>query len=525
MLKYLLKRLLHGLISIIIVVGIVMVLVYSFMDRDAIFQHDNTYQKADLNVKEEYKYRTWGRYGYIDYLSYSDYLNILVNDEEITSEQANDLAKIGYDYDKDPEEVSVYVSKFKTYCSKKGYTIKRLKAKTLSEFSDVLKVGGNPFLFAYKEINVFVRLWNYFTSIIKIDNIHYADGDIDGRGLSFTFFDPAYGGKVFSPAIMGTGTKHKYLLYFDNQFPFIHQNLITINLGTSYSVSQGNDIMTTMTETQGSMVYSKVYYPTGYEEESADDLHTLQYVKNSNTIEYTSTRFTDDYTYVTTKKSGMSKIGYSFVIGILATILSYLVAVPLGILMAHRKDKLADKLGTIYIVFIMAVPSLAYIFMFRELGVNLFGLPRIFDTSSVSPIVYILPIVSLALPAVANIMKWLRRYMIDQMNSDYVKFARSGGLSDGEIFRKHILKNAAIPLIHGIPGSILGCLTGAIITESVYNVPGTGGLLVQAINSYDNSVIVGVALFYAVLSVISLILGDILMALADPRISFSTKGR
>jgi oligopeptide transport system permease protein len=221
----------------------------------------------------------------------------------------------------------------------------------------------------------------------------------------------------------------------------------------------------------------------------------------------------------------MSKIGYSFVIGILATILSYLVAVPLGILMAHRKDKLADKLGTIYIVFIMAVPSLAYIFMFRELGVNLFGLPRIFDTSSVSPIIYILPIVSLALPAIANIMKWLRRYMIDQMNSDYVKFARSGGLSDGEIFRKHILKNAAIPLIHGIPGSILGCLTGAIITESVYNVPGTGGLLVQAINSYDNSVIVGVALFYAVLSVISLILGDILMALADPRISFSTKGR
>ena len=192
--------------------------------------------------------------------------------------------------------------------------------------------------------------------------------------------------------------------------------------------------------------------------------------------------------------------------------------------MAHRKDKIADKIGTIYIVFIMAVPSLAYIFMFRELGVNLFGLPRLFDTVA-SPVVYILPIVSLALPTIANLMKWLRRYMIDQMNSDYVKFARSGGLSEGEIFRKHILKNAAIPLIHGIPGSILGCLTGAIITESVYLVPGTGDLLVRAIDNYDNSVIIGVALFYAVLSVVSLILGDILMALADPRISFNTKGR
>ena len=122
-------------------------------------------------------------------------------------------------------------------------------------------------------------------------------------------------------------------------------------------------------------------------------------------------------------------------------------------------------------------------------------------------------------------MRWLRRYMIDQANADYVKFARSEGLSENEIFRKHILKNAAIPIIHGVPGAILGSLVGALITESVYVVPGTGNLLVKAINAYDNSVIVGVAMFYAVLSVVSRILGDILMAMVDPRISFSSKGR
>lgn len=115
--------------------------------------------------------------------------------------------------------------------------------------------------------------------------------------------------------------------------------------------------------------------------------------------------------------------------------------------------------------------------------------------------------------------------MIDQRNSDYVKFARAGGLSEGEISRKHIMKNAAIPLVHNIPASVLGALTGAIITESVYVVPGVGNLLTRAINAYDNSVIVGVTLFYAVLSVIAIILGDILMALMDPRISFSSKGR
>ena len=76
-----------------------------------------------------------------------------------------------------------------------------------------------------------------------------------------------------------------------------------------------------------------------------------------------------------------------------------------------------------------------------------------------------------------------------------------------------------------IVGSILGALTGAIITERVYVVPGAGNLLTTAINTYDNAVIVGVTLFYAVLSVVSVILGDILMSMVDPRISFTSKAR
>ena len=87
------------------------------------------------------------------------------------------------------------------------------------------------------------------------------------------------------------------------------------------------------------------------------------------------------------------------------------------------------------------------------------------------------------------------------------------------------MKNAVIPIVHGIPGSILGALTGAIITERVYVVPGAGNLLTEAINRYDNAVIVGVTLFYAVLSVLSVIMGDILMAMVDPRISYTSKAR
>ena len=271
---------------------------------------------------------------------------------------------------------------------------------------------------------------------------------------------------------------------------------------------------------------SAVTYPSGHVENSADDIHTLTYVAGSleNGTLVVKTNYVDDYTSVSTRSTGMSKLGYSFVIGLISVAIAYLLAIPLGTLMARKKDKLIDKLGTIYIVFIIAVPSLAYIFLFKAIGYNM-GLPTTFDMENPSAVMFILPIVSLALPSVANLMKWLRRYMIDQMNSDYVKFARSGGLSEGEIFRKHVLKNAIIPIVHGIPGSVLGSLVGAIITERVYVVPGAGNMLTKAINQYDNGVIVGMTLFYAVISVISVILGDLLMSLMDPRISFTSKRR
>ena len=268
-----------------------------------------------------------------------------------------------------------------------------------------------------------------------------------------------------------------------------------------------------------------VKFPTGLVEQSADDLHTARYIEGSrDALAMNRDRFVDDYTNVDTYKNSMSRIGFSFVIGIISVLIAYVIGIPVGVVMARKKDKLVDKIGTIYVIFIIAVPSLAYIFLFKAIGGKL-GLPTTFITERLTTSMYILPIISLSLPSIAGLMRWLRRFMIDQMNSDYVKFARSGGLTESEIFSKHILKNAAIPIIHGIPGSILGSMTGAIITERVYVVPGAGNLLTTAINNYDNGVIVGVTLFYAMLSIISIILGDILMAAVDPRISYTTKSR
>lgn len=509
----------------VIVVGIVMVMVYSALDRNLIFAADSMYTRVKSNAKEVYMMQQWERYGYVDYVPYSDYMRQLVRDDEITQEQYGAAITFGNKASQDSDEAAEFIRRFTEEYESKGYKVVRLDGKMKGK-TKKYQDGGEPRLYAYRNIPVLMRLVNYFKDLITVDNIHYVEDEIEDRGITFTLHDPVYGGEKFSPAVMGTGTQYKYLFYFDDSFPFIHQNLVKINLGLSYSIRQGIDVFQTMTESQGSYAYSTVTYPTGSVSESADDLHSASYISGSlaGGGPVVKASFVDDYTNISTNKNGMSKIGYSFTIGIIAVFLSYLIGVPVGIIMALRKDKLLDHIGTFYIVFITAVPSLAYIFLFKSLG-GRFGLPTTFDMENPTWLMYVLPIISLSLPSIASLMKWLRRYMIDQMNSDYVKFARSGGLSEGEIFRKHILKNAIIPIVHDIPASILLALTGAIITERVYVVPGVGNMLTRAINAYDNGVIVGMVLFYAVLTVTSVILGDVLMSVLDPRISFTAKAR
>ena len=525
MTKYILRRLLHGLISVVIVVIIVMLLVYSLMDRENIFARDGTFTKRQNNQRVDYMYSRWETYGYLDYVTLADYLNMLQRNGEINDETKALANGIGKTAAEDTPEAAEYSAKFRTYYEAKGYTVVRKDAVMLT--NERVDAGGKQILFAYKDVPITKRVWNYFSKLVHVDNVHYVpkENDIGERKLTFTLHDPLAGGK-FSPAVMGNGTQYKYLLYFDSEFPYLHQNLITLKLGKSYVSERNAEVVTMMGKRQGAKVYHTVTYPSGLVERSADNLHSAMYIAGSldqlSLSPSSPVRFTDDYTSVSVYYKNKSSIAYSFLIGIISTISAYVIGVPLGILMARKKDKWVDKIGTAYIIFIIAVPSLAYIFMFKAIGRSI-GLPGEFQMDKENALMYVLPIVSLALPSVAGLMRWIRRYMIDQMNSDYVKFARSGGLSEREIFSKHILKNAIIPIVHGIPGSILGALVGALITERVYTVPGTGQLLTKAIEGYDNAVIIGVTLFYAILSVVSLILGDVMMAMVDPRISFTSE--
>mgnify|MGYP000093768685 FL=1 len=109
-------------------------------------------------------------------------------------------------------------------------------------------------------------------------------------------------------------------------------------------------------------------------------------------------------------------------------------------------------------------------------------------------------------------------------NKDYVKLAVAKGVNSKELMRKQIFRNAVVPLVQFIPTSFLLTVVGSIYVESLYSIPGMGGLLVKCIQSQDNTIVQALVLIYSALSIIGLILGDILMTFVDPRITFGKKG-
>ncbi len=521
--KYFLKRLLRGIVSVFIAICVIIILLFFVLDKNLIFGADEQYVKLAHNQKITYKYTMWEKYGYLTRVTYNDYLNQLVASGEMDEAYKSTVATIGRTPDKDSEDVRKHVAEFTQLYESKGYTVTRLDAVMATPTR--IATGGAQTLFAYRNTPVLQRVGRFFASLLSFDSIHYVKEDIGPRKLIFTLHDPVYGGEKFSPAIMGNGTYHKYLLYFDNYFPYLHQNFVKLRLGTSFTVNKGVDAFETMTQTQGSYVPQMVHYPSGVNEISADDLHTATYQYGSRELNLVNAdKYLDDYTNTKLYKDSHSKIYYSFIISILASFFTYLFGLPLGILMAKRKDTWVDNMGNAYVIFMIAVPALAYYFMFKALAIRI-GLPVLFSLDSPSALMYVTPVFASLAASVAGTMKWMRRYMVDQMNSDYVKFVRAQGLSEREIYTRHIFKNAAIPIAHGIPNTIIMALSGSIMMERIFAIPGVGGLLVQAIGAYDNSVIVGVAFFYGFLSIIGSILGDITMSIMDPRISYTNKAR
>ena len=210
--------------------------------------------------------------------------------------------------------------------------------------------------------------------------------------------------------------------------------------------------------------------------------------------------------------------------GLLSEVIALAGGLPLGIAMAkstRSRWKLWDKSGTVLIVIVQAVPSAVYHLLIQLYGSELFGVSMLFDTDNW--VTWILPVFSLSLGNIVYYAMWLRRYMVDEANKDYIRLARAKGVPEGKISRVHIFRNAFVPLVQYIPNSILFTLMGSLYVESLYSIPGMGGLLVQVIKIQDNTMVQALVVIYAAISVVGLLLGDVLMALVDPRISFTKK--
>jgi oligopeptide transport system permease protein len=491
---YILKRLLRSVISVLVIMLVVFVLVYTMVPRDNIFFEDSTYRKlgGKPDDKTDYVYNTWQKLGYLDYVKINDYCLGLY---EAGSEQMQGALN------PDSRETADFVTLYQS----KGYTV------------DYYPVSGRAY--AYKDAPILQRLWRWFSNLIQIDTIYRVqDPNNPDLERSIHFGRTPTGGL----ALIGSGTYHKYLFYTDSQFPFIHQNFITLNMGESYPTYQGLEALGVMFSSQGTEVKREVTFETGETGSSAINFGTLTYKEKLDRMD--TKKFPDHYANYSTFKDQTSMVGTSFIMGIFALMLAYGIGLPIGVAMARNKDGMVDKLGMLFIIFITSVPSLAYIYIFRYVGTTIFGLPSVFTTFGPSDVrSWVLPIISLALPSISSLMMWIRRYVVDQMNSDYVKFAKAKGLSRKEIYRKHIFKNASIPIAHGIPSSLAACITGAIITEAIYSVGGMGKMLPNAINQYNNVMIIALTFLFSSISVLSVLLGDIILTKVDPRISLTDK--
>ena len=208
----------------------------------------------------------------------------------------------------------------------------------------------------------------------------------------------------------------------------------------------------------------------------------------------------------------------------LAMAISLLVATPIGILSAARRNSTLDRFGTSFALFGICMPNfliaLLLIFLF---GVTLRWLPI---SGYVDPMEELwdglrslaLPAITLGLALAAVITRTLRSSMLEALSEDYIRTARAKGLSDGAVIRRHALKNALIPVVT-VLGLQLGTLIGgAVITEYVFALPGVGRLVVDAVFARDYPLVQGVVLLIAVGFILSNLMVDLLYGWIDPRI-------
>ncbi|WP_299404012.1 ABC transporter permease [uncultured Roseobacter sp.] len=216
-------------------------------------------------------------------------------------------------------------------------------------------------------------------------------------------------------------------------------------------------------------------------------------------------------------------VGMSYVVGIL-------IALPIGIYSAYKQYSLFDQAGTFVSMIGFSIPPFfSGVLVIVIFSVNLGWFPSIYDTTHVvtdwdSFVVQfkqmIMPVMVLALQTTAQISRFMRASMLDNLNQDYVRTARAKGLKESVVVLVHVLRNSMIPIITVIALGIPAIFGGAIITETLFKVNGIGQLLLTALFANDLPMVMTLTFIFAILIVLFNLIADVLYGILDPRIRY-----
>ena len=214
----------------------------------------------------------------------------------------------------------------------------------------------------------------------------------------------------------------------------------------------------------------------------------------------------------------------------ISTLLALIVAIPLGILQVIRRNKPIDHILTAASFIFYGMPSFllgALLILYLAVDVHVFSVsaPQGQTVGAIlsDPRGLVLPVVTLAALTVASFSRYMRSSLLDAMAEDYVRTARAKGAPTARVLFRHALRNAIIPIITLIGLSIPGIVSGAVVTETVFNYPGMGLLAYNAATNTDVPLVLGTALVATIATVIGSLVADILYAVADPRIRYARR--
>jgi peptide/nickel transport system permease protein len=228
----------------------------------------------------------------------------------------------------------------------------------------------------------------------------------------------------------------------------------------------------------------------------------------------------------------LERLPATLVLNLMATLLIFSLAIPLGIFSATHRYSFLDNLGTFLAFLGISIPSfwLAYllilgavkIFGVPVLGLRSFGLdqPGIWVLLSDRIWHLMLPATVLAVGGIAAISRYTRSSMLEVLRQDYIRTAKAKGLTDEDVHYRHALRNALLPIITLFGFLVPGLIGGSVIIETVFAWPGIGRLAYQAVLSRDYSVVMTILTLTSALTLLGNLVADILYAFTDPRIRF-----